>query len=91
MSYKLTFFVHDKNLFSFKKVKYVEGSTIFENPCVLTQFNVNSVFYKNSEVAQESSGVLYPGFLIEYVYLKNGVLHFIPEESPVNVVFTYKL
>lgn len=90
MSYKLTFHT-DKSLFNFKKIKYSASTTTFEGVSIVTYIPVKAVFYQDTQVVREADEILYSDFPIDYIYMKNGVLHIIPEESPVNVIYTYKI
>lgn len=90
MSYSLIFSTN-KSLFSFKSCTLNNGTHTFETPSLLTYIQVRVITYKETEVVSEKEGILYPGYPIEKVYLKNNLLYFVPEESPVNLVYTYAL
>jgi hypothetical protein len=90
MSYRLTFST-DKELFSFRGMKQTGDAQLFESPSILNYIKVRGIYYKGNELVSEREGILYPGFPVECIYLKNGLLYFVPEETPVNVVYTYAL
>lgn len=92
MSYSLKFVTGGNlALFSFTGISVEGDRTVFERPQILTYFQVSTKFYKNGEVSHSDPGILYPGVSVSSVYLENGVLTFLPEESPVDCVFTFAL
>jgi hypothetical protein len=91
MSYRLIFAAKESvNLFSFSSMEKMGEETVFYDPEIITYVQVDLEIYSDFLQVVEKDIPL-PGVKIDKVFVKDGVVRFIPEESPQNVVYTMRL